>query len=151
MHIELYDKTVAGLGRRFGAMVYDALLIVAVYMVITALLLFLTGGEAILRSRVGVLEYLFQAMLVAVFVAFFGLFWTRRGQTLGMAAWKIYVEREDGLQLTWVDTIKRLAGACISLAAFGLGYFWMYIDRDRRTWHDRWTRTSVVRYMPKKV
>ena len=107
MKIELYDKTVAGLGRRFGAMFYDALLIVAVYMVITSLLLFLTGGEAILRSRVGVFEYLFQALLVAVFVAFFGLFWTRRGQTLGMAAWKIYLEREDGSPLTWLDTIKR--------------------------------------------
>ena len=151
MQIELHDKTVAGLGRRLGAMFYDALLIVAVCMVITTLLLFLTGGEAILRSSVGALEYLFQAMLVAVFVAFFGLFWTRRGQTLGMAAWKIYVEREDGLRLTWADTIKRLAGACISLAVFGLGYLWMYVDRDRRTWHDRWTRTSVVRYVPKKI
>jgi uncharacterized RDD family membrane protein YckC len=150
MQIEYYDKTVAGLGRRFGAMFYDALLIFAVCMVITGVLLTFTGGEAILRSRVGVLEYLFQAMLIAVFVAFFGLFWTRRGQTLGMAAWKIYVEREDGLRLTWVDTIKRLAGAFISLAVFGLGYFWMYVDPDRRTWHDRWTRTAVVRYVPKK-
>ncbi len=151
MQIELYDKTVAGLGRRLGAMFYDALLIIAVWMVVTAVLLTLTGGEAILSSRVGGFEYLYQLFLIAVFVAFFGVFWTRRGQTLGMAAWKIYVEREDGLRLTWMDTIKRLAGACISLAVLGLGYFWMYIDRDRRTWHDRWTRTSVVHYVPKKV
>lgn len=148
--IEFYDKTVAGLGRRFGAMLYDALLIMAVWMVITSVLLFLTGGDAITSGSVGALEYLYQLLLLAVFVAFFGLFWTRRGQTLGMAAWKIYVERDDGLRLTWADTLKRLAGAFVSLAVFGLGYFWMYFDRDRRTWHDRWSQTSVVRYVPKK-
>lgn len=148
--IEFYDKTVAGLGRRFGAMFYDTLLIVAICIVITSLLLFLTGGEAITSGRVGALEYLYQLLLIAVIVAFFGLFWTRRGQTLGMAAWKIYVQREDGLRLTWADSLKRLAGACVSFAVFGLGYFWMYVDRDRRTWHDRWSRTSVVRFVPKK-
>jgi uncharacterized RDD family membrane protein YckC len=148
--IEFYDKTSVGLARRFGAMFYDALLILAICMVITSGLLTLTGGEAITSGRVGALELLYQLLLIAVFVTFFGLFWTRRGQTLGMAAWKIYVERDDGLPLTWADTLKRLAGAFVSLAAFGLGYFWLYIDRDRRTWHDRWSRTSVVRYVPKK-
>ena len=147
---ETYDRTNAGLPRRLGAMFYDALLILALWMVVTALLLTLTGGEAITSGRVGALEYIYRAVLIGIFVAFFGLFWTRRGQTLGMAAWKIYVEREDGLPLTWADVLKRLAGACVSLGALGLGYFWMYIDPDRRTWHDRWTKTAVVRYVQKK-
>jgi uncharacterized RDD family membrane protein YckC len=141
-----FEKTSPGVLRRFGAMFYDALLIIALWMVATALLLPLTGGEAITDGRVGVLENAYRAVLVAIFIAFFGLFWTRRGQTLGMAAWKIYVEREDGNLLTWVDTLKRLAAACISLAPLGLGYFWLYADRDRRTWHDRWSKTRVVRY-----
>jgi len=147
---ETYDRINAGLPRRLGAMFYDALLILALWMVVTALLLPLTGGEAITTGRVGAFEYIYRAVLVGIFVAFFGLFWTRRGQTLGMAAWKIYVEREDGLPLSWADVLKRLAAACVSLGALGLGYFWMYIDRDRRTWHDRWTKTSVVRYVQKK-
>jgi uncharacterized RDD family membrane protein YckC len=147
---ETYDRINAGLPRRLGAMFYDALLILALWMVVTALLLPLTGGEAITTGRVGAFEYIYRAVLIGIFVAFFGLFWTRRGQTLGMAAWKIYVEREDGLALTWADVLKRLAGACVSLGALGLGYFWMYIDPDRRTWHDRWTKTAVVRYVQKK-
>lgn len=147
---ETYDRVNAGLLRRFGAMFYDGLLILALWMVVTALLLTMTGGEAITSARVGGFEYIYRIVLIGIFVAFFGLFWTRRGQTLGMAAWKIYLERDDGKALTWADTFKRLAGAFVSMGALGLGYFWMYMDADRRTWHDRWTKTSVVRYVQKK-
>jgi uncharacterized RDD family membrane protein YckC len=146
---DTYERVSAGLMRRFGAMFYDGLLIIALWMVATALLLPLTGGEAITSGRVGAFEYVYRAVLIAIFVAFFGLFWTKRGQTLGMAAWKIHLERSDGSRVTWSDTIKRLTGACVSLGVLGLGYFWMYIDRDRRTWHDRWTKTLIVRYVKK--
>ena len=40
-------------------------------------------------------------------------------------------------------------GACVSLAALGLGYFWIWIDRERLAWHDRWSGTRVV-VLPKK-
>lgn len=142
-------KPSAGVFRRFGAMFYDALLIIALWMVATAFLLPLTGGEAITSERVGALEYVYRFVLLAIFVAFFGLFWTRRGQTLGMAAWKIRIERVDGARLTWADVMKRLAGAFVSFFALGLGYFWIWIDRDRLAWHDRWSGTRVVQ-LPKK-
>jgi uncharacterized RDD family membrane protein YckC len=139
----------AGVFRRLGAMFYDALLIIALWMVATALLLPFTGGEAITSDRVGALEYAYRVVLIAIFVIFFGVFWTRRGQTLGMAAWKLRVQRADGAQLKWSDVLKRLAAACVSLALLGLGYFWIWIDRDRLAWHDRWTGTRVV-VLPKK-
>lgn len=139
----------AGVLRRFGAMFYDLLLVVALLMVVTALLLPLTGGEAITYERFGALEYAYRALLLAVTVGFFGLFWTRRGQTLGMMAWRLKVVREDGSLLTWGDTLKRLAGALVSWGALGIGYFWIWIDRDRLAWHDRWSRTRVV-LLPKR-
>ena len=139
----------AGVFRRFGAMFYDALLIVALWMVATALLLPLTGGEAITFDRVGALEYVYRAVLAAVFVLFFGVFWTRRGQTIGMAAWRLRLERADGSRMTWADVLKRLGGACVSFFSLGLGYFWIWIDRDRLAWHDRWSGTRV-RVLPKK-
>ncbi len=139
----------AGVLRRFGAMFYDALLIIALWMVATALLLLLTGGEAITSDRVGALEYVYQAVLITIFVLFFGVFWTRRGQTLGMTAWKLHVVRADGARMTWSDALKRLAGACVSFAALGFGYFWIWIDRDRLAWHDRWSGTRVL-VLPKK-
>jgi len=139
----------AGVLRRFGAMLYDLLLVVALLLVVTALLLPLTGGEAILSERYGALEYAYQALLVAVVVGFFGGFWTRCGQTLGMMAWRLQVMREDGSPLSWGDTLKRLAAALVSWAACGAGYFWIWIDRDRLAWHDRWTHTRVV-VLPKR-
>jgi uncharacterized RDD family membrane protein YckC len=135
----------AGVLRRFGAMLYDALIVIALAMVMTALLLPLTRGEAILAERVGgAAEYAYRGLLVLLVVAFFGLFWTRRGQTLGMTAWRLKVQREDGTALRWSDVLLRLAGASVSLAALGLGYFWIWIGRDKLTWHDRWTHTRVI-------
>jgi len=134
----------AGVLRRFGAMFYDALLIVALWMVATALLLPLSGGESITVDRVGAWAYLYRAVLLLIFVLFFGVFWTRRGQTLGMAAWKLHLRRTDGSRLTWADVLKRLAGACVSFLVAGLGYFWIWIDRDCLAWHDRWTDTRVI-------
>ena len=84
-------------------------------------------------------ERIYQAVLLFVVVVFFCLFWTWRGQTVGMLAWRLRVERSDGTLLTWRDALLRLGGACVSLAALGLGYFWIWIDRDRLAWHDRWS------------
>jgi uncharacterized RDD family membrane protein YckC len=139
----------AGVLRRFGAMFYDLLLLAALMMVVTAALLPLTGGEAITGDRYGPLEYAYQGMLLVIIVIFFGGFWTRSGQTLGMAAWRLKIEREDAGLLTWSDVLKRLAAATVSLLALGLGYFWIWIDRDRLAWPDRWTHTRVV-VLPKK-
>lgn len=139
----------AGVFRRLGAMFYDSLVVIALMMVVTAALLPLTGGEAITNERYGALEYAYRALLLVIIVAFFGIFWTRRGQTLGMAAWRLRIERDDGSLLKWGDVLKRLAAATVSLGLVGLGYFWIWMDRDRLAWPDRWTRTRVV-VLPKK-
>jgi uncharacterized RDD family membrane protein YckC len=141
--------TSAGVLRRFGAMLYDLLLVLALLFVVTALFLPFTGGEAITPGESGALERIFQAALLLTFVLFFCVFWTRRGQTVGMLAWRLRVERSDGSLLTWRDALLRLAGACVSLAVLGLGYFWIWIDRDRLAWHDRWSGTRVV-VLPKR-
>lgn len=135
----------AGLPRRLGAMVYDSLLVLAVLMVATALFLPLTGGEAVTREVVGPVPfYLYRLFMLVLVVGFFGVFWTRRGQTLGMAAWRLKLERADGRQLTWADALKRLAAACLSWLPVGLGFLWMVFDRDRLAWHDRLTHTRVI-------
>ena len=135
----------AGLLRRLAAVLYDALLLVAVLMTVTWLLLPLTHGEAITHDSVGAFEYFYRALLLGLLVAYFGFSWTRSGQTLGMLAWRIRVVRADGGHLRWRDVLLRLAAAVLSWIAFGLGYFWMLFDSNRLTWHDRLSRTRVVR------
>lgn len=134
----------AGLLRRLGAMLYDGLLLLAVLIVATALFLPLTGGEAVDPAKNPVLEFVYRALLLLLIVGFFGLFWTRRGQTLGMASWRLRVERVDGALLTWGDTLRRLGWALLSLLPFGLGFLWVLFDPQRRAWHDRLSGTRVV-------
>jgi len=140
----------AGLPRRLAAMFYDGLLLVAILMVATGLMLPLTGGEAITAADHPWLEFAYRLVIAGLVVLFFGTFWTRRGQTLGMASWRLRVEREDGALLTWGDTVKRLAAALLSWLPLGLGYLWILIDREGRAWHDRLSRTRVV-LLPKRL
>ena len=135
--------TRAGVLRRFGAMLYDSLLVIAVMAIVTMLFLPFTG-KGITPQESGALEYFYQGALLLAAILFFCVFWTWRGQTVGMLAWRLRVERVDGTFLTWRDALLRLAGACVSLAALGLGYFWIWIDRDGLAWHDRWSGTRVV-------
>ncbi|NJD30501.1 MAG: RDD family protein [Gammaproteobacteria bacterium] len=134
----------AGFLRRLAAIFYDSLLLAAVLMVGTALFLPLTGGEAITTGHHPVLAAVYRVVLAALVVLFFGAFWTRRGQTLGMASWRLRVEREDGRLLTWGDSIRRLGAAVLSLVPCGLGFLWILFDPERCAWHDRLSRTRVV-------
>lgn len=133
-----------GLLRRLAAVLYDSLLLIALTMVATALFLPFTGGEAIDPDRDPLLEWTYRAILLLIIVGFFGIFWTRRGQTLGMASWRLRVEREDGGNLGWGDTVRRLAAALLSWVALGIGWLWILVDPERRAWHDRLSHTRMV-------
>lgn len=141
--------TPAGLLRRLGALVYDGLLLAALLMIATAFFLLFTGGEAVLARTHPWLELAYRAVLLLLIVGFNGVFWTRGGQTLGMAAWRLRVERDDGALLTWPDAVRRLAACVLSWLPLGLGYLWLLVDPGRRTWHDRLSRTRVV-LLPKR-
>ncbi|HET9695066.1 MAG TPA: RDD family protein, partial [Steroidobacteraceae bacterium] len=134
----------AGLPRRLAALFYDSLLLLALLMIVTACFLPFTGGEAVTWERSPVLYVLYQAALVGVTVAFYGVFWTRQGHTLGMATWRLRVERLDGSLLTWPDAVVRLVAAVLSWLPAGLGWFWSLVDREHRTWHDMLSHTRVV-------
>lgn len=138
------DPVRAGLPRRLGALLYDGLLLLAVLMVATALFLPVTGGEAIDPAGHPWLEFVYRTVLLVLIVGFFGLFWTRRGQTLGMQSWRLRVEREDGRLLGWGDVLRRLGWALLSLLPLGLGFAWILVDPQRRAWHDRLSGTRVV-------
>jgi len=133
-----------GLLRRLAAVLYDSLLLIALLMVATALFLPFTGGKAIEPDRDPLLEWAYRIVLLLVIVGFFGIFWTQRGQTLGMASWRLRVEREDGSNLGWGDAVRRLAAALLSWLALGLGWLWILFDPKRRAWHDLLSGTRMV-------
>jgi len=132
----------AGLVRRLAAMVYDWLLLAGVMCSFTFILILLRGGTAI-----GPASWWFATALLALNFLFFSWFWTHGGQTLGMRAWKIQLERIDGRALGWQDALRRYLAAWLLLLPPGVGFLSGWLDRDRRCWHDRLSATRVVRLL----
>ncbi len=99
-------------------MFYDALLLLALWFVASFAMLPLTGGEAILTANQGILGHLYHALLLTIAVVYFGLCWTRGGQTLGMKAWRIRLETVAGRAPRWPDALLRFSmGTVLVLAA----------------------------------
>lgn len=145
MHPILTDTTNPGFARRCGALAYDGLLLVALWMAVSALVLALSGGWLAEPERPLWLVYTLRAILVLVTGLFFGGFWTHGGQTLGMRTWRLrLVNSADAGPVRWKQALLRLAAACLSAGALGLGFFWVLIDRERRSWHDRLSGTHLV-------
>jgi uncharacterized RDD family membrane protein YckC len=126
--------------RRLAALCYDLLLLAALVASFTLLVLAARLGRAV---PPGTLWY--SLCLFAVVVLFFAGFWVHGGQTLGMRAWRIRVVRDDGTALTWPRAVARFGLGLVAAAPAGLGFWWSLLDERKRGWHDRWTRTRVVR------
>nr|WP_296751029.1 RDD family protein [Thioalkalivibrio sp.] len=79
-----------GLLRRLAAMIYDGLLLLAIWMVLG--LVFVLVEEV---TGYTLIPLQFVVNLLAAWF-FFAWFWTRTGQTLGMQAWNIQLRDEAG-------------------------------------------------------
>jgi len=103
--------TSAATWRVLAATAYDGLLVLSLLLVVTGALHVLTHGEAISRDRVGAWQYAYASLQLAVIAAYFGVPWTRRGQTLAMKAWRLRLEAIDGSLPGWGAALRRLAVA----------------------------------------
>jgi uncharacterized RDD family membrane protein YckC len=134
----------ASLARRLIALLYDGLLLVGLLITISAIGLAVSGGVLGRPDRPEWLHRGFQLVLLASAWLFFAWFWTHGGQTLGMRAWRLQLVRADGGPVRWSQTLRRFAGAALSVAAFGLGFLWVLVDPQRLTWHDHLSGTRVI-------
>ncbi|WP_445675332.1 RDD family protein [Pseudomonas aeruginosa] len=152
------DYAPAGLIRRLAAMFYDFLLCVALMMVVTLVyqqgILRLIYGSDHLRELAdrGALigDPLLSTLLVFALFGFFAKFWTHNGQTLGMQVWGLRVQNRDGSVISLLQALLRFMIAIASWLCLGLGFLWMLWDKDKRTWHDRYSESQVVR-LPKNT
>jgi uncharacterized RDD family membrane protein YckC len=129
----------AGLFRRFAALLYDGLLLFASLFFATLPILAFTGGQAIAPKNL-----LFSAYLLSVAFLFFAWFWTHGGQTLGMRAWRVRVQCPNGSPISLAQAAVRFTVAIVSWVALGVGFWWSWLDRERRTWHDIVSATVLV-------
>ncbi len=130
----------AGLWLRLAALFYDSLLLLAIWFIATAILLPLTGGEAIEANNPWLTTYL---LFISFF--FYGWFWRHGGQTLGMRSWRLQLHNLREGPVSWSQCLLRFMVALPAGLLFGLGYLWMFFDKQKLTWHDRFSETRIVR------
>jgi len=92
---------------------------------------------------------LLSSILFITLFVFFGYFWTKSGQTLGMQAWHLRVQNTDNSSITWKQALKRFLMSIISIGSFGLGIIWPLFDKQQRSWQCIFSKSEVVR-IPKK-
>ncbi|WP_101756952.1 RDD family protein [Oceanicoccus sp. KOV_DT_Chl] len=148
----------AGVIRRLIAMIYDALLVFAVLFAATIPTVFLPSNPQQTINNEDVVHELptlvdgwpFQIYILVIYCSFFCWFWHKNGQTLGMQAWRLQIEDLEGNRISWRQCLLRLGCAGISLMCLGAGYWWIWIDKNGYSWHDRWSKSRMV-VLPKKT
>lgn len=166
----------AGLRLRLAALLYDGLLLLALWFLASALLIpLLTSAEAARQHEITVIaaplrQLLLFPLLVLLTWLFYGYFWTRAGQTLGMQTWRLQLRRADGTRPRWRDAWARCAAACLlpvlsallaqalwpqpaavllsMMLGFLANYLWRYGNPERLCWHDQLSATRVWRLPP---
>jgi uncharacterized RDD family membrane protein YckC len=134
----------AGFGRRFAALVYDAVLLAALLVVFTAGALIFSHGKAIVPETAGVWAYVYRMGLIAVVGGYFEINWIMSGQTLGMRAWRLRTVSDTGQSLGAGSALLRLILAPLAWLPAALGILWLYLDPDHVALHDRLSNTRVV-------
>lgn len=130
-----------GLWRRLAAIFYDSWLVAAI-------ILLGATADTVARAALGLDEHAshlpLQLYILTAPAIFFIWFWTHGGQTLGMRAWRLKLLDAHGSPVAWRQAVLRVAAAWLSLLALGLGYLWIWFDRDGLAWHDRLSGTRLV-------
>ncbi len=124
--------------RRLAAVLYDGMLLIALWMAAGGLWIGFHGGQAAAPG-----DGPFRVYLLAVSWAFFTGFWVLGGRTLGMQAWRLRLVDANGERVTLRAASHRFVTAILSWLPAGLGFLWALFDREALTWHDRLSKTYL--------
>jgi len=140
----------ASFTRRLGALGYDFLVGAAVYAVAHFIGFIVVAVLANLNptfcddsadiQQCLITSNVYSGYLIAVVCLFFIWFWTHGGQTLGMRAWRLKIQRMDGSSITTLQAIIRL---CTGF--FGLGNIWLWSkESEGMSLQDRMSGSEMV-------
>lgn len=126
------------LTRRFGAILYDTLLLWATLFFATALVLLFRHQGIQSGSN------LYRAYLLVCAYGYFAWQWLHGGKTVGMRAWRIRLISVHGARLSWTQTALRFVGGALSWLSLGAGFLWAMRDPERRGLPDLLSGTRLV-------
>jgi len=125
-----------------ASLVYEAFVIIGLTFVFASVFIFLVGD-----ATQGIKRYMLQIFLLITLGFYFVWSWSKSGQTLSMQAWKLKLVDSNGHLLLLNRAILRYLLACIGFTLFGIGFLWIFVDRDRLFLHDRFLKNKII-YFP---
>ncbi len=129
------SSTLSLLFRRSAAFLYDCLLLIALFFIITAIAIWFNDGQAIQNP-------MFKVLLFVVSFLFFDGFWRHGGQTLGMRAWRIKLEGIESSNVTFKQSLKRFVTGTL---LFGFTLAFIPLSKRKQALHDTLSKTKIVK------
>ena len=96
-----------GLIKRLLVNFYDLILLFAVLYFFTIPIIMLSKGNAVLDN------IFYQTYLIIIIFLYYAWFWKRYNQTLGMKIWKIKIYSRYSLEVTYIQSLKRIVIALL--------------------------------------
>lgn len=145
----------ASLGKRLLAIFYDILIlffiVVITYVVLQQIII---NAELITLEQVqisknetiniipidSITTLILKNLWVVISFLYFGHYWTKRGQTLGMKVWNIKAVTNEGALISWGQTLKRYV-----FALLGLGILWIFVDKNNLALQDKLSGTKLIK------
>ena len=81
---------------------YDLILLFAVLYFFTIPIILLSKGNAVLDN------IFYQTYLIAIIFLYYAWFWKKYNQTLGMRIWKIKIYSRYSLEISYMQSLKRI-------------------------------------------
>lgn len=138
----------APLWRRFAALGYDSLILMALSMGYGALI---TSVKVAFGTPGNDYRPMLQSPLyfigwMSVLIGFFLYSWCRSGQTIGMRSWRIQLISQvpNAKMVSIKQALLRCLFGSLGLLCIGAGYWYRLFNREGHTWQDVMTQTSVV-------
>lgn len=125
--------------RLFAACVYELLLLVALWFISAWIFIALFGDATHAYKR-----FFLQVYLWLVTGAYFVWCWSKSGQTLAAQTWKIKLVNQAGKTLSVKEAIVRYVLASASALVFGLGFLWIFVDKNQLYLHDRLLKSRFI-------
>lgn len=124
---------------RVFALVYDSLIVVAIWMFASAVYLPMAGGPASPGDP------WYRAFLMFLAAAYFVGLWHFGGQTVGMRAWRIQLrDAQTDSRLSFVRGAIRFVAAILLTLLFAVSW-WPLLAGKPQTIHDRLARSAVFK------
>lgn len=138
---------VANLGSRFVAWVIDLFVefLIVLLLLLPMILSYTQEGQTQMRPGLVFASLILfpLAFLLPIAYQTYGLH--QYGQTLGKWAMRIKVVNADGKKPSFgVALLRTLCAFYLSPLFFFAGFWWAFLNKERRTWHDLICDTRVV-------